>query len=43
MFLLQGCGVSLICEQGPSMIFWLNYIISRGGSPSIQKITEVTQ
>jgi hypothetical protein len=40
MFLLQGCGVSLICE-GPSMIFWMNYIINRGGSPSIQKITEV--
>lgn len=36
IYLVQGLGVSLICEQGNSMLWWLEYIIERGGVPNIQ-------
>lgn len=35
-YLVQGCGISLVCEAGESMKEWINYIIARGGVPVIQ-------
>ena len=36
IYLLQGCGVSLICQKGPMMLSWILEIIERGGVPKIQ-------
>lgn len=41
MFLLHGCGVTLICSKGNSMIEWIGYIIERGGVPTVTKLQEV--
>lgn len=40
MFLVHGCGVSLICEKGEVMMSWIQYILARGGAPSIQPINQ---
>lgn len=37
LYLLQGCGVSLICEKGEVMLNWIRYIVSRGDTPKIQR------
>lgn len=34
-YLVQGCGVTLICAQGNEMLGWIKYIINRGGVPQI--------
>lgn len=37
LYLLQGCGVSLICEKGEIMTNWIRYIVDQGGAPVIQR------
>jgi hypothetical protein len=39
MYLVQGCGVSLICDKGHIMTEWIDYIIQRGGVPKVQPLT----
>ena len=39
LYLLQGCGVSLICQKGPIMLSWILEIVERGGVPKIQIIS----
>lgn len=34
-YLVQGCGVSLICAKGASMAGWIAWIIERGGVPAV--------
>ncbi len=41
IFLVQAFGVSLICEQGESMLGWISYILDRGGIPTITPLKEV--
>ncbi len=36
IYLVQGCGVSLICEQGQVMLNWITYMIERGCAPTVQ-------
>lgn len=40
LYLVQGCGVSLICEKGETMKGWLEYIVERGGMPRIQPLSQ---
>jgi hypothetical protein len=36
-YLVQGCGVSLVCEKGQTMTEWLSYILARGGVPTVSR------
>jgi len=38
VYRISGCGVSLICEEGQTMLWWISYMIDRGGAPEIQRI-----
>lgn len=37
MYLVQGCGVSLICQKGERMLAWIREIIALGGVPKIER------
>jgi hypothetical protein len=36
-FRVSGAGVTVICEKGQSMIWWIEQIIVRGGTPDVQE------
>ena len=36
LYLVQGCGISAICEKGESMLWILNRIIEKGGVPIVR-------
>lgn len=33
LYLLSGCGVSILCTRAPSVLFWIRLILDRGGVP----------
>lgn len=39
MFYVSGLGVSVVCETRPCVLFWVTYILDRGGVPSVKRIT----
>lgn len=43
VYRLTGCGVSLICEEGESMLGWISYMIERGAVPTIQPINSAIE
>lgn len=38
LFLVQGCGMSLICARGQRMLEWIDEILNRGGIPEITRL-----
>lgn len=40
---VTGCGVTLICQEGPSMLEWIHYMIfEKGGVPEVTLISKET-
>lgn len=37
VFVIKGCGVTLLCEQGQEMLDWITYMVDRGGVPAVTK------
>lgn len=38
LYFVQGCGVSLMCQKGEAMLWWIRRIIELGGVPQIRKV-----
>ncbi len=35
LYRVSGCGISVVCMKGESMLWWITKIIRKGGTPKI--------